>query len=629
MTDTRTAWVSWEKLLPEQARTGALKPSLDSLLRSLVDGLKAVMGSSHPLFSPEALGPDGYACAYCVACQYDGNPRAILAATLGVAERIKAQLSLLEKDQAGAEAPRDDAETTTLALLFEIAFYRGFALARLNDHVKDAHPWACLLEADVSRLAAFPIAQKALRAAQMKARVEQAVQLLNQGHFTAALDRMEEVLEPGALEDIIVLLRALGAAQIAALGLGQLARLRLLQAREKKIVDTAGCDVFVNTRLRREIGMLVFLEHSSAAQQLIDEGLARVAGRDGLLEALLRQQQVYVHLVRGELVVARERLTELEASVAAGGYSRGTVNLSDLRYELALRSREPRALEESLREGLADALARGDVRAQMSHQMYMARLLVLTGRSDAARAAILEALSICEREGYGPDFVDCLFHAMGVAQALNDVKLFRDSVLRAGKLARKLSLKTRAACFEYVLSLTSPARERSALPLLELLREPAVASEAWFLLDFYGFLKETAFEVVSATGAHERLLEKELREKLFAGTGLWWFEEPSVLVRMPGAVVAQLPPGSLVRALFVEILESPTGLTVPQVHALTSNAPYHPVRHASKVKTLLHRLRTALADTGLQLTNPREHGTYALTERPECVRRLLPADWVT
>jgi hypothetical protein len=600
---TPVSFVSWALPLAEtRPAVVADRAAFDDFLRSLVKGLTAVEAHPSELFSPESLGKEAFACAHSLACQFDGRADLILERTSGVVDDIGSMLSTR-----GTTSPEGDLR---LCYLFELVFYRGWAHARRGDVEESRRTWDVLRVFDAGTLPAM--AARGLLNGRAKAEVEEAVILLNNGHYKSALPRIDAVLQSAWPDDVVVYLRALAVGQLAAVGLGQRAKLKSYLAREQRALETtaSGCPGFRNARTRREIGALLAMESFDEAEALLTRGLADNAGQDNLLEALLRQLGVKLHLVRHDLEAAEAELAALEIFARGRELSSSILDLREQKAELALRRRAPERLGEEARELLAEALERSDARARMQAHMFLARWQLLSGRAAQARDAIAAALAVCEEEDYGPDAVECYFHAMGVAHATQDLKLFREAVGCAGKLARGLGLGTKAACFEYVLSLTSPARERSTLPLLELLRVPGVAREAFHLLDAYGFLKDTRFPV-DRGGVASILDERQLREEVLRGQGAWDFPEAGCVlaVREDGRVeVAELAKGGLPRLFFEALLASSDGLSSEDVHALTSAAAYHSLRHASKVKTLVHRLRATLTPLGVTIAGPRDSG---------------------
>lgn len=620
-------FVSWSAPLRHVSPLSA--SDLEEFTQSLVAGLEVLERGADPRFSPASLGEEGFLCALCVAGQWDGLADPLLARTEHIREALQTHLQAM-REAAGSRCGVALEDDVRCALLFELVSFRGRAWARKNCRERAVQEWAGLEGEPVAFLEStdvFPWARRGLRAARGKAEVERGVMALNQGHYGRALAHIEAVLDADVLHDVAAELRGLSVCELACIGLGEAPKLKAFFARESRILEgvldkaSGALDAFRRTRARREITALISQEAFLEAEAALERTLVEMKGQDDLLEALLRQQKIQLHLIRDDCASAEAELRELEAFAGDRSFPAATFDLSPQRYELALRQKKHDKLGEELQRGLTKALERDDVSARMSASVFMARWQLLAGLHDEARASILSALKICEDEGYGPHGVDCLFHAMGVAHTTRDVRLFRESALKAGRLARKLGLSIKAACFEYILSLTSPARERSALPLLELLRVPRVGKEAYFFLDYYGFLKGMRFEVRSAQDPTQCALldERDLRESVLRGNGAWWFEDAGVLLAVrdagtPAVSVAsvELAKGSLLRAAFEALIASREGLTTEDVHALTSEAQYHPLRHASKVKTLLHRLRGVLEPVGLSLPSARGGGRYVL-----------------
>ncbi|MCA2959495.1 MAG: hypothetical protein IOD12_04530 [Silvanigrellales bacterium] len=619
-------FVSWSAPLLQTIALSAHE--LQDFTRSLVSGFADLQKRADPRFSREVLGDEGYLCALCVACQWDGLAEPVLEQTAHVSE-VMESLTLSFAGILEAKKCLRVEEDVRYALLLELVSYRGRAWARLGKRDMCAREWAVLEGPKLVFLESakgVPWAQRGLLVARAKVAIEKGVMALNQGHPGKALEWVEAALEGHGVHDVAAELRGLGVGELACIGLGADSKLKAFFAREKRILETSGegVEAFRKSRARREIFALLSQESFEEAEEALERALKEMAGRDDLLEALLRQQKLQLHLIRDNCAAAEAELLKLETFSQARSFPPATFDLSPQRYELAFRQKKHEKLGEELRLGLAKALERDDVNACMSASMFLARWQLLAGQPEEARASILSALQICEKENYGADRVECLFHAMGVAHATHDLALFRDCALQAGKLSRKLGLSLKAACFEYILSLTSPARERSSLPLLELLRAPRVGKEAYYFLDYYGFLKGTQFEVRRAQTPQERTVldERELRDSVLLGSGAWWFEDAGILLAVHNAGTSsvnvasvEFAKGSLLRSAFQALLDAKEGLMTEDVHALTSEAQYHPLRHASKVKTLVHRLRTALEPVGLSLPNARASGLYVLEGR--------------
>lgn len=617
------SFVSWSPAL--QQTTSLSAHELESFARSLVSGIAQLEKKEDPRFSRSVLGNEGYLCAFCTACQWDGAAKRLLSATELVPHDLAELVSAL-RDRLAAGQKVAVAEDVRCALLLELISFRGRALARLGIRDLSQQEWGMLEGPGIQALLqeeGLPWTQRGLRVAKAKVAVERGVMALNQGRFGQALEFIEPALADEGVQDVAVELRGLGVCQLACIFVGAESKRKVFFSRESALLEgsAAGIDAFQKSRARREITALLYQEAFEDAQLALEQALKKMEGQDDLLEALLRQQRLKLHLIRNDCEAAQEELHSLEQFAKVRSFPTATFDLSPQRYELAFRQKKHEKLGEELKLGLAKALERDDVHARMSASVFLARWQLLAGQSQAARESILAALEICEAENYGSDRVDCLFHAMGVAHATRDLKLFRDCTLKAGKLCRKLGLSVKAACFEYILSLTSPARERSSLPLLELLRAPKVGKEAYYFLDYYGFLKGTLFEVKNANSRETMTLvdERDLRESVMAGAGVWWFADAGVLLAVKNpdtssvsVVSVELAKGSLVQQVFEALLEAGSGISTQEVHSLSSSAPYHPLRHGSKVKTLLHRLRTLLEPTGLGLPSARHEGRYVL-----------------
>ena len=84
-------FVSWS---PPLLQTIALSAhELEDFTRSLVSGFADLQKRADPLFSRGVLGDEGYLCALCVACQWDGLAEPVLEHTAHVSE-VLASLTL-------------------------------------------------------------------------------------------------------------------------------------------------------------------------------------------------------------------------------------------------------------------------------------------------------------------------------------------------------------------------------------------------------------------------------------------------------------------------------------------------------------------------------------------------------
>ncbi|RYZ99851.1 MAG: HTH domain-containing protein, partial [Proteobacteria bacterium] len=168
----------------------------------------------------------------------------------------------------------------------------------------------------------------------------------------------------------------------------------------------------------------------------------------------------------------------------------------------------------------------------------------------------------------------------------------------------------------------------SSSALLSLAQHREIGPELEYFLNAYGLLNQVSITVSSGAG-REIVDEPRLRRQLFRAAGIFWFQKESVLLANDGASRMQsieLPIGNPLSSLFRLLWSAQQGdsreLTLKDIHALRSKAPYREHLHAGAAKMLVTRLRQKLKPAALTVSYDRPRGTYSLQSALPCLTIL-------
>jgi hypothetical protein len=492
------------------------------------------------------------------------------------------------------EAPNGEEER---ALWQERAYLRGFAHSRLGREQA----------ADEFFLQLPPRFQPAIRA-------ERALLRLNRGELVEAEGLFLAAAQGNHAFDPYTACTLLGGLSLARIQQGDFLgaeqalreRRRILRAHPSPTLSFGTQLYEVLLRLERND-----FDGASAALERSLSGIA-AASVNGFF---LRHLQLRLHLARNELSAAEVSLKALGELRRELQFPDGVLDFRLEEIEWNLRNQNPAATAAAI-EALRPAAER-DQYLRFRLGLLRAQALSQSGKPKEAFAEIQAVIELGEAQRYRPGLSWAFLHAAGIALSAGHPLAARLFLSRGRHLSAQLQLAVRLAGFSYMTELLEE-KYASSSALLGLARHQEIGPELEYFLGAYGLLNEVSLSV-SSGGGREVVAEPRFRRQLFRSAGVFWFQKELVLlVNRGGARVlsyefpASAPPSALFRLLWSEMERGGPGITLRDVHALRSHAPYREHLHAGAAKMLVTRLRQKLAGSELSLTYERASGRYSL-----------------
>lgn len=494
------------------------------------------------------------------------------------------------------------AEESARALWQERAFLRGFAFSRLGREP----------EADAFFL------QLPARFAPM-IRAERALLRLNRGELVEAESLFAEAGRSPIPFDPYAACTLLGGLSLARIQQGDFHGAEQALRERRRILRAHPSPTLAFGTQLYEVLLRLERNDFEGAAAAIERSLSGITGAS-VNAFFLRHLQLRLQLARNELNAAEQSLRGLDTLRRELQFPEGVLDFRLEEIEWNLRQKNPAGTAAAI-EALRPAAER-DQYLNFRLRLLHAQALAQGGQAAEAFAEIQAVVELGETQRYRPGLSWAFLHAAGIALSAGHPLAARIFLSRGRALSAQLRLPVRLAGFSYMADILED-RYASSSALLGLARHQEIGPELEYFLGAYGFLNEVSL-TVSGGGGREVVAEPSLRRRLFRAAGVFWFQRESVLLVNRGEArvlssefPAGAPPTALFRLLWREMESGNPGLSLKDVHAARSNAPFREHLHAGAAKMLVSRLRQKLAGSGLELSYDRPGGRYSLnTELP-------------
>ena len=513
----------------------------------------------------------------------------------------------------------DSAGFQTDAVLAERMYLRGFALNRTSERAEAVRCFAAAMAL------AGTSAQKV--SLQVRVELEKLVDLLNKDFDLEVASSVEALFaeeDKSAQVDTITAIRLLAVFGLATGELGDFSAQSSAMQLESDLLACFDNESLLLTQARRQAVAMFRQEKFTQAQELVNGGIART--RNLLpVQALFLNIKAEILLQKNDLLASEEVLSELSLLIEQGAIPKDSTAYNDLKLELALRKRSVSLVREQL--GVKKKLGlKEQSRESLRSLIVASRVELLEGNADAAYETICKAIEMAQAGCQRPALLDCHFHAAGICFANRNSINLRHHLEFARDLARSLGLKVSETCFEFVIArLREPRSDPSLRPLLNLMKNGVKAPEIVYLTSFYGFGTDFSREI-ECDGKVCIVSDHQLWGWL-TRDGLFWVPSEGLLFLREGSafrVADVLGAKSLVSVISL-FLSQNNKISVPEVHSLSSTAPYNPIRHESQARSLVTRMRKCFADLGLSVSRKADLGVF---EYDNTQAMKLPVYWI-
>lgn len=583
-------FLSWEPALVQH--TGMSQFIVSELAKLALMGIEEFDAKASNLVDPIALGQDAWAL-----CRES-------------AIRMTGSMSDLGVSTASLDPIASEASGWGSVLWAERRFLQGFARNRLGFRDEAIAIWQSIRDFSEQCAGLEPVVAAI--------ELEECVILLNKGLFKSCVAKLEALLASESLKCAIGTIRALAVLGLCYSGQGNFAQVERVLALELACLDQFKSSTMSMAFMRRRIDFHMAREEYQLALRLLEETLAKPQNSK-TTHAFLLELKARLFLIRNRLTDARAVLDELEGFIKDGWVPLGVINILEEWCEFFLREKRPLDAMPLIEKSLLESFESGDLLYQFKSQIYHARALTLLGDHAGALEVVEKALLLGEAQGFGLELVEGLFHAAGIAHRVGDWPRCLVFLTRAGRLARKMALHLRAACFDY-LRVVMARSKASLLPFFELLKHPELGQELIYYLDFYGILAQTMLSMRRGSEVFV-LSEGQVRNLILGTAASFWFPAEKIVVNGDGRKLRLLELAKQPKAakLFERLSRSREGIGLEDVHRLHNKSHFHPLRHSGQARTLIYRLRKALRELTLDIHFDRDRMRYSLKFQAELV----------
>ena len=315
--------------------------------------------------------------------------------------------------------------------------------------------------------------------------------------------------------------------------------------------------------------------------------------RSVVTEILILQTKIRLHLLRGEVEIAREVIHSLsrlkEEHGLAGSFLSDFSEISEVLFAGGDRV----AIESLFSQEFQSLVAKSDdVGLAINHKMMRSRLCVLQGDLSQAMRLGIEAVQIAEEEDYGVLRLNALFQLAAV--------YFRsgDSSQAKACFARVIELSCRLQLFRS----RNAARYLSASYILGIFSSENMT----YLLDIPGsnfivarfssqIVTSLSFALLCQDGPESRVFselrfrEMVLAEKLI----IWWRSNSKVTISTisGGRLIVRDLSRAAALVVVLDAFFDRRELSLGDVHFVKHKTEFRPERHGPACLSLIHRLR--------------------------------------
>jgi hypothetical protein len=261
--------------------------------------------------------------------------------------------------------------------------------------------------------------------------------------------------------------------------------------------------------------------------------------------------------------------------------------------------------------------------AQLTSALVLARVLIAQGHLDSAEKWVSIVIEKARQEGYQPLLIQALFHHSGLQMKKRNSIAMKRSLEEARDLAKRLNLKVKQNCFEYVVHFLRSANRQSSpvKPLLDIfISNPngSMDKEIVYLLNHYGFLSLQPIILENRDQVCNQIQGDEFWSLAFSSPILFWIPAEGVLFRRDSkgkGFLAEFQRSKALTTAVSAFFKEKMKLTLAEVHKLFSEVEYHPIRHESQARSMMTRLRVEFDKLEIKVERNESDGAYEAEKR--------------
>lgn len=442
--------------------------------------------------------------------------------------------------------------------------------------------------------------------------------LLNLGYCAETLEKLKPLLKNGNLDSISTI-RSLSVAGLAAASLGEFKLMTEYWAQEKQILDLFQNKLLEQTWNRRQTESFIIKGQLQKAVVMINNGLLE-SKEYASLQAFYLNLKIEVSLLKNELDNAEKDLQNLDLLMKSRALPSASINISEHYCEFYLRKSNLEKATEYANSILESAKLEQKISSKIHAQIVLARIDILNSELTSAYEKALIAIDLAKKHGYKPRLVEALFHASKIAHLLRKPLETWRHLTSAKMLAKELNLEIQVNCFDYIIcSLRNNSKKSSLRPFLILFAKGVGHLEAFYFLNYFGFIDSTQRYIKYKDTQEIEIPEIKIWKNVFKLNGLFWLPEEGLLWNQADSKIKLgdvEKSKSLIDCISL-FFKHNMKISIALVHQLDSNIPYHPLKHESKSRSLVKRLRKLFKNLGVEISKASDSEFYSASHETE------------